>query len=217
MNKKTVFLLLTLLVSVIIGAHLLFKPITDAPPPIDNYGVSQNIISNETLHQKTLIAFANKNKNLQAQLQQTKVQVSKANLRVKKLQQQAKVFIATTNMDSLSVADTSPQLALCDSLQQNVLDLISTSNYKDSIVGEQVMVYENLLSSQDSTIKTLQDEYNCLQSQTDTLINCNQQITQLLKTSARKTKIAKVEHRFITGTLTLLVSVFALSQFSNRN
>jgi quinolinate synthase len=121
-----------------------------------------------------------------------------------------------TQVNPITKSDTLQKLADCDSLQQQVSELISTEQYNDSIVNMQVIVYEDLITAKDSTITAWSEDYNCLRMQTDTLMQINEKLNAAYKKTVRQANRAKRWSKLTGGLALLLTAGFTVRELYRR-
>lgn len=217
MNKKTILLLLSFAMLIVIGTHLLFKPMKEIQPSASAQTiqqVDQKMNQLNTSHKVELNKLKKNNDFLLAKIKQSKKQVQSIQKHSNYLQQslQQSLQSLSSQQPLLNNEDTSSYVVQCDSLQNQINDFISIENNKDSIVNEQFLIYEELIIAKDSTIQCFESDYAQLQTFNDTLNKVNN--TLLLENRKVSKKYARIKNRnrIFYGTAFIIAGIFTANQ-----
>jgi cell division protein FtsB len=217
LRKQRNILFVALVASLALIAWLIFgntNPVQNFTPM--NTSIQKNIQSGNQIHTARMEQLQQHENYLQEKVQDFKEQSNKAQADARYLRQQIQFLTFRTQLNPIRKSDTLQKLADCESLQEQVSELISTEQYKDSIVNMQVSVYEDLITAKDSTITTWSEDYRCLRMQTDTLMQLNKNLNAAYKKTVRQANRAKRWNK-ITGGLALLVTAgFTATQLYRR-
>lgn len=218
MNKKILLLLFAFASLIAVGTHLLFKPNnemlqTNSVQAVKT--VANNLNKLDVTHRSELKKLQAKNAFLVAKIGQSKIQIRNAQKQAdflrKELQQLNRKQTLITNVG------TNNYVATCDSLKTQLTFYIDTNTYKDSIVNEQVANYELLLSTKDSTIVCLENDYTNIKASTNTLLQLNTGLTNENKNLQKMCLRSKRKDRFITGTAFVLAGIVTATQLRSIN
>lgn len=217
LRRQRNFLIVTLIACLSLVAWLIFgtsNPEQDFTS--QNNSIQKNIQAQDQIHSLRMDELRQNESYLQGQVQDFKQQADKAKTDARKLRQQVQFLANHTQVIPITQNDTLEKLAACDSLQQQVSELIATEQYKDSIVNMQVMVYEDLIVAKDSTITAWNEDYSCLRLQTDTLLLINEKLNSEYNKTLRTNRRTKRWSRFTGGLVLMLASGFTIRELYRR-
>lgn len=181
-----------------------------------NTSIKRSIREKDKIHATRMEQLQQSEQYLQAQVQDFKMQALSAQSDVQQLRQRVKYWTNRTLIIPVTQTDTLQKLKSCDSLQQQVSELITADEYKDSIVNMQVIVYEDLLTAKDSTISAFGEDYICLRLQTDTLLQLNVDLTKEYNKTVRQIRRAKRWNKVKGGIAIMLTAGFAATELYRR-
>lgn len=217
LRKQRNILFVALVVSLALIAWLIIgnsNPEQDFTP--QNNSIQKSILTGDQIHSSRIEQLQQKENYLQAQVQDFKEQSNKAQTDARYLRQKIQLLTFRTSVNPITQSDTLQKLADCDSLQEQVSELLSTEQYKDSIVNMQVIVYEDLITAKDSTITAWSEDYNCLRMQTDTLMELNENLNAAYKKTVRQANRAKRWSKVTGGLALLLTAGFTVRKLYRR-
>jgi cell division protein FtsB len=217
LRKQRNILIVALLASLALIAWLIFgntNPVQDFTPM--NTSIQKNIQSGDQIRTARMEQLQQHETYLQEKVKDFKEQSNKAQADARYLRQQMQFLTFRTQVNPITKSDTLQKLADCDSLQQQVSELISTEQYNDSIVNMQVIVYEDLITAKDSTITAWSEDYNCLRMQTDTLMQINEKLNAAYKKTVRQANRAKRWSKLTGGLALLLTAGFTVRELYRR-
>lgn len=217
LRKQRNILIVALIASLSLIAWLIFgnsNPEQDFTP--QNNAIQNSIQAHDEFHNSRMEELQQNEANLQKQVLSFKEEAHKALDNASSLREQVRILANRTQVNPITQSDTIQKLISCDSLQDQVSELISAEQYKDSIVNKQVMVYEDLITAKDSTISVWCEDYTCLRAQTDTLLQLNEKLNAAYNKTVRQIRRAKRWNRITSGLALVLGAGFTIRELYRR-
>jgi hypothetical protein len=213
MNKKTLLLILAFALSIVLGTYLWFSPSKEIPisHSIQDVKIVANHLNQlEATHQTKLEKLQANNDFLLTKIKQSKIQVLTSKNKVaylrKELQQLNQQQILNTQVD------TSQFVIRCDSLQTMLDNFINVSSFSDSIVNEQILQYEDLITTKDSMINCIENDYHALKINCDTLLKIQSNLLNENKQIYKKLTRTKRMNRFLKGSAFVVAGLITATQ-----
>lgn len=217
LRKQRNILIVALFVSLSLIAWLIFRNSnTEQDFTPQNNSIQNSIQAHDEFHNSRMEQLQQNETYLQEKVQDFKEQSNKAQTDARYLRQQIQSLTFRTRVNPITQSDTIQKLISCDSLQEQVSELIYAEQYKDSIVNGQVMVYEDLITSKDSTISALSEDYTRLRAQTDTLLQLNEKLNTAYNKTVRQIRRAKRWNRITNGLALVLGAGFTIRELYRR-
>lgn len=141
---------------------------------------------------------------LQKEAATSKVQLEK--IKKKNLVLQTQVYDLLDQKGLVNTADTLQMLAVCDTLQSRVNELLATATIKDSLYENVTVNLEVQLANKDSTITVKDDAYQALKISLDQsllqqkmVVDQNKNFQQLIKRQKTKSKLVSAGLLVLSG------------------
>jgi predicted RNase H-like nuclease (RuvC/YqgF family) len=203
--KRTI--IITFLFSLIssVSTYLLFHSMEGFKTEIKESKIAlmqmkQQVNSIENSYKEQVQYWIQKNSYLQSQIEKTDSTMTASRQKEKSLQAKIQQLFSKSKI----LKDTSEVISNCDSVKDNVSQLISETNIRDSLCDTEISELKTLIQNKDSAIAVCEKSFSLLRQVTDSSFAFQNKLNNELKLADKKIRRGNIKSKFLSAGVMIL-------------